>query len=350
MAFKEYTKCVQPKDFLRLAPEFWQGVVYIGIGVLTLVGAILLSIFVGGTAGALAAIAFIIELIYILRWWLYGRLICLGDDPRNCAIIGKVTSHGSNPGKKKLVDNDYTMNLLLANRDSYDRDIDKVDFDPNGPQDYLFVDHDSITDINLSYASSRREYKYWQGLHIEFEGDGVYRLYLTAIIALELLIAALLLPFPLNLIAALIALLVFLIEFIRGLSAEKPNPTLETPLDSDTNGTTVQKGSVVVLQGEWIYDGGHDGSKNEIHPVRSCMIIGELGDDDPWSDLTMIHPETGNALSYGDSNDLQVIKEIWCDTFQGAEDAEEGGNRDDPVNEWGIHPEIDGCREPIVVQ
>ncbi len=349
MAFAEYTKCIKPSSFVDLTPEGLAGKLYVGAAGLSFLSMIALAAFVGSTAAIINAIVLLTQVIVFLAWWLYGRLICLGDDARNCAIIGKVTFKGSNP-KKKGGDNDFTMNLLLAPRDNYDEDVKKVDFVPDLPQGHLYTDHPDILGLGKAYAGGDdSDRKYWQGLHIEFEGRGIYDLYLLSIAMIALLIAALFVPWPWNLILVALAFLLILAKFIHGLFDDKDSPNLDTPLDTDSNGGTIYKGVVVVLKGEWIYDSGHLDGKNEIHPIRECMIIGELKGDAKWSDLIFTDPDTQLELDYGSAANIEIIRDHWCGAFKDANDAEDEGSRDDPKNDWGIHPSIDGCKAPIIV-
>jgi hypothetical protein len=348
MAFAEYTKCVKPSDFTDLSPEGTLGKVYLAGEIVSLISMVTLALLGFGTAAIINAIVLMTQIIIFLRWWLYGRLICLGDDSRNCAIIGKVMFKGSNP-KKKGGDNDFTMNILLAPRDNYMDNIEKANFTPDLPQGHLYADHSDITALGRIYASEEHNKKYWQGLHVEFEGRGIYDLYVLALAMMVLLVAALFVPFPYSLILVLLAFLALLAKFIHGLFDNEDSPTLETPLDQDTNGSTIFKGAVVVMNGEWIYDAGHTIGKNEIHPIRSCIIVGVIEEGQTWSDLIFTDPNTGQELRYDHVADVETIRDHWCGAFKDAVDAEDGGSRDDVKNDWDLHPTVDGCREPVII-
>ena len=343
MAFKEYTKCVKPEDYIDLSPESTQGLIYLITMGAVFIASILALILT--PAGVYVALGLMIQIVIWLRWWLYGRLICLGENEDTCAVIGKVVFHRSTPGLKKGNDNDYSMNLLLAPRDDYEPILDD---DPNcipEPQASLYEPHADIVAIGRDYSTDD---KYSKGLHVEFEGAGVYELYLYAKIALAFLILAALVPYPFSLILAAIALFTVLAKFIAGLFDPKESPVLDTPLDKDINGSTISDFDIVVLRGEWVFDSLHIG-KNEIHPIRACQIIGNLKNK-TWAEIDPItNPEDNQELSFGDCVDIKIIKAIWCDMLNEADDAEEDGNRDDPANVWGIHPEIDGCRPPIII-
>lgn len=341
MAFQEYTKCVKPKDYIDLSPESTQGLIYLITMGAVFIASILALILV--PAGVYVALALMVQIVIWLRWWLYGRLICLGENENTCAVIGKVGFHRSTP-QKKGGDNDYSMNLFLAPRNTYEEVLDD---DPNcipEPQASLYEPHPDIVTIGRDYSTDD---KYSKGIHVEFEGAGIYDLYQYAKIALAFLVVAALVPYPFSLILAVVALLTVILQFLTGLNNSIGSPVIDTPLDDDKNGSTISDSDVVVLRGEWVFDSLHKG-KNEIHPIRACQIIGNLKDG-TWNDMTMINPENNQTLSFGDCVDIKKIKAIWCDLLNEAEDAEEDGNDDDPENDWGIHPEIDGCRPPIII-
>ena len=118
MAYKQYTKCVAPGSFVDLSPENWVGLVLIGQGVLALLAIVTLAVIaalspLSSKPAILVAIILVGEIIAFLTWWLEGRLICLNEEERNCAIIGRVKSHGL-ASSFKGGDDDYTMNLILA--------------------------------------------------------------------------------------------------------------------------------------------------------------------------------------------------------------------------------------------
>ena len=101
MAYKQYTKCVQPADHSGLLP---------GMLAAAITGLALLIVGVGwGAIGIGACMA----LLAYCRWWLYDRLVCLGGD--RCAVGLLVATHP--PSEKSgfdAFDTDYSIDLLLA--------------------------------------------------------------------------------------------------------------------------------------------------------------------------------------------------------------------------------------------
>src|SRR5215213_1045719 len=110
MAYKKYTTCIEPEHYVIDLGTRLFGYVQLIFFVLS-VGFVAYAIIAiaGGPAAIIAALAFLAVWISVLLWYLHGRLICLGDDPRNCAIIGMVKSHSpSDPSwGKKYGDDDY---------------------------------------------------------------------------------------------------------------------------------------------------------------------------------------------------------------------------------------------------
>src|SRR5215207_1705109 len=95
MAFKQYTSCVNPGNFVDLGINP-VGISYILLLVFTLgVGAFAVITIAGGPVAITIAIALVLAIIAILYRWLNGRLICLGQDPKHCAIIGMVLNHSA---------------------------------------------------------------------------------------------------------------------------------------------------------------------------------------------------------------------------------------------------------------
>lgn len=39
---------------------------------------------------------------------------------------------------------------------------------------------------------------------------------------------------------------------------------------------------------------------------------------------------------------------VWCLAIRQAEDAEDGGSRSDPAQDWAVHPQVDGCTTVII--
>ena len=111
MAFKQYTSCVQPGDYIDLSGT---AIGFRNIGILFSSGmfaAWFASVILGGPAAIVVAIALFTEIVLYLHWWLHGRLICLGGEQ---CYIGVVAGAGPAQPVEKAGDNDYSMNVLIA--------------------------------------------------------------------------------------------------------------------------------------------------------------------------------------------------------------------------------------------
>jgi hypothetical protein len=329
MAYRQYTDCVKPGNFVDL------GFTY--LAVMGLVATITTGIIVAAASGPAATvviavlIAAVTVLITFLYWWLYGRLICLGGE--RC-LIGKVLGKPSVKPLSKAGDDDASINVLLPPGPSQLKQLPLTLYSEAEPQGNLVKPQAAIFDIGRSYVSDEDHYRYISALHSEFEGSGIRNLLAWAHVVLALLIALLLVPYPFNVI---ILWLLAVISVFAGTTAlfDPLNPG--DPQDVDPNLGTLKNGDLVVLKGDWVYDSLHDGW-NEIHAIHACQRIGEI---DPAADWP---PELSTTAAVE-----QLLKE-WCGSIADAEDAEDGGSRDDPANQWEVHPVIDGCRPPVIVE
>ena len=341
MAFKEYTSCVKPSHYVDL------GINIVGISNIFLLaftaGLIAFAVIAiaGGPVAITIAIAFVSFVIVLLYWWLNGRLICLGDDPKHCAIIGMVQNHGpSDPSLgEKYGDNDYTMNILLA-RGPLTLSEDKQVY-WSAAQGELVAEHPAVHGIGKGYPQSGSDLNHLKALHCEFEGDGIRSLLDAMYGILALLIAALWIP-GIWIVAIIIAILALFGTF----GADPGAAGAGTPLDIDPSLGSLDKRNVVVVTGEWIYDSGHAGW-NEIHPVRNCQIIGR--DLEDWNTFRFTDQSTQFDVTLDSDANLQLLLDFWCGMLKDARDAEDGGSHDDPANDWGIHPLIDGCQTTVIL-
>src|SRR5262249_53135621 len=103
-----------------------------------------------------------------------------------------------------------------------------------------------------------------------------------------------------------------------------------------------------VITGDWIYDSGHAGW-NEIHPVKSCQVIGHLNPDDGWKNFVYHDKGTGLDFRLDTKEKVERVSAFWCGMLKGAQDAEESGNTDDTANDGVSDPLVDGCKPPLVI-
>jgi hypothetical protein len=316
-------------------------------------------------------IGLFILIFILLTWWLEGRLICLGGVK---CLIGVAMSHPRPVGElyKKFGDNDATMNVLLAPCPTFIRD-DLVDAAPK--EDYTESQQGELTKEHADILTIGREYvtdadhvrKYIKKLHCEFEGTGIRDLRRYVGLILAILIAALavllLVPPPFNAAIALFLSLLASIFGVEGLYTTFFDPAHPgDPEDIDPNLADLGMGSLVVVKGRWIYDSLHTGW-NEIHGVHACQIIcpkmevlrdtlpnGEPGANrefGPWP--SSLPNAAGLDLGLDTPERVKAAVDYWCALIGTAQEAEDCGSREDPKNNWILHPLVDGCDSGSVI-
>lgn len=368
MTYKKYTNCVEPGNFIDLG--------FTSNGIRNIVLLILVYgaagyaaiVLLGGPIAITIAIATITLLITFLYWWLNGRLICLGEDTRNCAIIGMVLGAGQSDPRlwKKAGDNDFNMNVLLPFAPT------DVKFSSEGklilskpkeaywepPQGHLVAENAKIVNIPQSYVQQDDlDLNYMKRIHCEFEGDGIQTLLYASCLILAILVASLLVPY-LWIVGVIIALLILFRRLLPWDAGTEPGHG--SPLDVNPNLGELNRGDFVVFKGEWVYDSLHIGW-NEIHPVKCCQKLewvepplrlpdGRFDIENfEWKDFKWKDPDTGTIFSLDSLASFTSFQKHWCDAFEGCEEAEENGSRSNPVHDWGIHPSVDGCKPPDII-
>jgi hypothetical protein len=371
MAYKEYTKCVKPADFSNFGFNMVGYIAHLSL-LFGVVWATTAAILIGGPIAISIAIAITFEAIIVMRWFLYGRLICLGD-PGVCSVIGIVVHHSaSDPAlTESRGDNDYNMNLLLAPLSPADYADLRPEFrapneywDP--PQGHLLEKNQAVLNIGMGYPSND---SYLKTLHIEFEGDGVYNLLQLAYVTMAFLLAMLALwALGAGIGASIVALFVFILAFILpalGLTLWTPPgaPGSGNPIDVDDSfgnyALNLKPGDVVVVRGQWVYDSGHNGW-NEIHPVRHGQVIGTLRKQDDiddeqwrkrtWADFSYTEANAGSP-GFVLPDEFDRFQQHWCGALDDAKSANDDRSRDKPENDWGLHPFVDGCvpSKPVTI-
>jgi hypothetical protein len=104
---------------------------------------------------------------------------------------------------------------------------------------------------------------------------------------------------------------------------------------------------IVIVKGNWVYDSLHDGW-NEIHAIHACQVIGSMPDGKTWPAQIDTPDGFTDILGLDTPENVARAIGVWCLALRQAEDAEDGGNRDDPQNNWVLHPLVDGCSRDII--
>ena len=365
MAFRQYTSCVKPGNFVGVFAGNDGLIVAAVVGVVYALS-LLIALFIPPLI--ILAIAALVYLIAFLIWWLYGRLICLQEE--DACIIGVALGQATSSPKKKGGDDDASFNVALApsavdvfaakdpsSADEFSTRLPdpKENYwenpsDPNvgNKLQGRFVEPNAqVLAIGRGYVSDAAHARYLKSIHCEFEGSGIRNLLAWANAVLAVLIAALLLSSIPGLGTFLAWIAIILTIFFGSTALTDPlNPG--DPQDVGINQGELAAGKIVVLKGNWVYDSLHDGW-NEIHAIHAGQIIGEMTDSRTWPKVIDFPAGGTIELDLGTQAGVERAIGIWCLAMNQAEDAEEGGNRDDPAQNWVVHPLIDGCSRVIIL-
>jgi hypothetical protein len=99
-------------------------------------------------------------------------------------------------------------------------------------------------------------------------------------------------------------------------------------------------GDIVLVRGDWVYDAGHRGW-NEIHPVRYVQRL-----DNVPAEFHGAAPTTPELVE----RFKREVLDPWCFEVGRTDDPIVIEAQGEPENSWHIHPSIDGCREPVIVE
>lgn len=339
MAAKKFTECKAPSSYVDLS---FTAIGFRNIFILILTGGFLawIAVVIIGGPLTLYAIALFTSAVIYLDWWLTGRLICLGLDQ---CVVGIIAGLGPANPIEKGGDNDFSMNLLLA-PGPITYAAPKETYWNTAPQGHIVAEQPVILGIGRAYVQDEGHKKYVTSIHSEFEGDGIAVLLKWAKVILALLIASLFVPPVIKAILAVLAIFLTLMNVLDVVTAPPGLQGAGDPRDVDPF-LVLAKGDIVAVKGSWVYDSLHHGW-NEIHPVTACEVVGRM----PLPDLGALpDPPTPWPPEFDSAPKVQAFVDEWCRAIQDADDAEDGGSRDDPANGWVIHPLLDGCKPPPVI-
>ena len=340
MAFRQFTQCVSANHYI--GSEAAHLIVGAAIGAIPLILGIWFSALAWGP-GALAALFIpLLAAIAYCRWWLYGRLICLGGDV--CAV-GRLLTAEPPEGKSgwDRIDTDYSINLLLA---PHGIGVTQTEVENDGIQGNLVKEQPDILTRLLPFSGEwARFYENDPNsaiLHCEFEGGGVYDLMISFLAALgyntvALVAATIICAIPvIGWLACLIISLVFaaITAALVALGLSNALNDKANPNDVGSHlGQLEQLKDLLVVQGTWTYNSAHSGW-NEIHPIKQCQRIGSWTGF--WGDQFV-------TLPAGAPDDVQTYVKFSCDAITKANAPFTAAEQEKPQNQWQIHPLIDGC-------
>jgi hypothetical protein len=365
MAFRQYTSCIKPANFSDTYAGHEGLIVTAVVGVLYLVGLVLAGAV--HPAFLMVAVGGVSYLITYLEWWLHGRLICLSD--QLVCVIGVSLGTPSVKAREKGGDNDASFNVVLApsrvdltaakDPDSDDKFSTRMPEpkehywenpgDPtigNKVQGRIVEPNPAVLGIGRGYVADLGHVRYLKAIHCEFEGSGIADLldWAKAMLVLLLAIAALS-AFPG--LALFLTILAILLSLLGVTAAALGGTNPGDPEDVLGNMGTIKSTDIVIVKGNWVYDSLHDGW-NEIHAIHACQVIAEMPDGATWP-ATIPSPVEFVMLGLDTPDKVARAVGVWCNAIGQAEDAEDGGSRDNPEHTWVIHPGIDGCSTDIIL-
>jgi hypothetical protein len=338
MSFEQYTTCTPASSHSSMNQYIqasWQAIAATGIGVL-LIAAVgewwCLPI-------ALVAGAAMWGCAYC-HWWLEDRLVCLDGDQSAIGMLVATEPPSEKSGLDAL-DTDFSINLLLPPKPP---GSDQATVEVSSPYGFLIKESDLTKNEGLPWSGESATDK-GTGvksaiLHGEFEGGGMADFLLGNQIALGLATVGLILCLGggfwgavAGYVLMILALLASLLGALFGLGDEGSYEDVGLP-SVETNDTNGVGADILGITGRWVYDSGHNNvgrGWNEIHPIKQAGKLATWGGD--WGTLTI----------NGTPVDVNVLIAEW------PEKVGEGGSpltvagRDEPKNQWEVHPLIDGC-------
>lgn len=308
--------------------------------------AVLIPVVLGNPLCAFHALGLIFYggLFGYCNWWLYYRLVCLDGD--HCAI-GLLVSVETVESKDwpDSYDTDYSLNLLLPNTKLGVSQADAETSTPFGSLIKVTPEVAARSDITFTGEFATPEGagddKKSAILHAEFEGAGVWIMFLTSAAALILAAAAAvvcMVPVWGWIASIILEILAFLAVLFGHLGAggDSGDPKDANPDIGDLHpaqGNGIGEASVLYVQGTRVFDGGHQDTHdgwNEIHPIKNAVVVGK------W---------TGDWRTAVDSEhtSLKDHCERLTEAIGEADDPLTIVAQDEPKNDWHWHPLIDGC-------
>jgi hypothetical protein len=354
--YKKYTNCCKPEDFER--PPYGESFAYgILASILTLLGSIAASGGISLLTGVLTTLLLLATVaLNFVDWWLNRRLICLGGIRCAVGMVLKIETPEKKTGIDRF-DTDYCFLLLLPpHRIGSQQSV----YTDTKLCDKLITNTEIVKALNLDFKGHTAEVTELipntndpklpgtAALMCECEGRGmdILKQYLTALVAMLAVgsVASWFCWVPIIgwiacavalaiAVAAVVSILPSLLHAQDDVAGLSDMPELGGSLHQyaeDGNNA-----DFVVVYGDWVYDGMHDGW-NEIHPVHHCQKLSGLKWDGYWPDV-FFRGRRGEEFFKEDK-----VKE-WCKSIKNASSPSTQANQQKPENQWEIHPDIDGC-------
>jgi hypothetical protein len=358
MAAKQFTQCVDIKDFDPRDPVVQVALEALGLTLPAGLAAVLIAAVAGNPRCLwLLAMLYVVSFVFCYcEWFLYRRLICLPappDQPADSAgdhlVIGTLINILP---PEPVGDNDYSIGILPQGMQLF-MSHDDVESSPS-PYAYLmqnqdvtkkfpllFTGHEDLdTDPKDCPVNQTRS----QDLHCEFEGGGMYDLDIAMQIAYPLAMAAVFacvfLPGWVVGILAGIILLLLAIGILLGLGDRGDPNDVNHVGEFHLNKCDHTGADTLIVKGRWVYDSGH------IFPLVNHVPFLGHQQKGAWNEL---HPITFCCKANCDSVDVILLRNRWQAAIGDATSPATLASQAQPQNQWQVHPLIDGCQPPIIV-
>ena len=269
MPYRQYTQCCSTGNYIGSAAV--QVIIAAAVGALPLILSLAFSSIALGPAALIALTIPLLAFIAYCRWWLYGRLICLGGDV--CAVARLISVEPpENKSGLDRIDTDYSLNLLLAPHAIGDS---QSAIESDGIQGNLIKDQPSIIAAGMGFTGQTAALPGDPDsaiLHAEFEGGGVYDLLGSLLAALgyntvAAIAAIVICAIPIiGWIACLIISLIFAAITAAIVGMGIANALNDTANPGDVNshlGNLEQGKDILVVKGTWVYDFGSLGMERD---------------------------------------------------------------------------------------
>ena len=394
MAYRKFTQCY---NYLATGEKPFNSddLISIVAGAAGPGGVAALILFASGAfaIGAIAlAIGFVSAIATVADLWLFHRLVCLTGI--KCAV-GIVNDHPHDGGLGNF-DNDEFFNLILLPHRADDKIAAPGTPDQQAhPKNYIHRDdlmgQEFLIRVpqsgDLPYDFSKEEAS---TLHCEAEGEFWVKMkewaWLMGLVigaasaagaAAGIAVAAAMCALGpiLCLLGILIGLLIWLLSTAAGgaiaagimaIIFEASKGDVEDANVGDAALGPITAGDKVIVYGEHVYDGFHEGW-NEFHPMMTVCKLNEhessqylqwdpnfpVGGALPTDTDDMpgaIRNLEEKDMRAGLSSDKFAARATWmrkkfCRMMQEAHDPATRNEQEKPKNRWTIHPYVDGCED-----
>lgn len=348
----KHFKCVNKNDFQPLGAK--------ALGLLAS-GLILTDIIVAAATGSAVPVlgfagwaSFVAAIFDLCRFLHGGKLICIED---NICSIGRIMEFipvGADKSGLEKMDDDFTFNILPSPHSSRERLPEIVMSDPH--QGKFMQEQSESSDLGLPYSGQSVKFDVidydTEVFHSEVKGCRVHDVcnVLKAMsivgVAVPIICSIPIFGWIACAIAAGVWLATTLLAVKIAWDATHNGDIYDVydPASGELHSadpTTGEGGDMILVKGDWVYDAGHSGW-NEIHPVRHVQKLTNVVDD-IYRGMNKADPALVEKFK-------KEVLDVWCFYTKQADDKDVKKSQKELKNSWKIHPLIDGCKEPPIIE